>query len=54
MPPQPTTYSTTISKAVMGQVSKKGSRTIQVEGLDAIPTAIYRKEDPPRKGMKKI
>ena len=38
----------------MGQVSKEGSATIQMEGLDAIQAAIYRKEDPPRRGIKKI
>ena len=31
---------------MMGQVSKEGSTTIQVEGLDAIPVAISSKEDP--------
>ena len=38
----------------MGQESKEGLTTIQVEGLDAIQAAIYRKEDPPRMGIKKI
>ena len=33
----------------MEQVAKDGSTTIQVEGLDAIPTIIYRKEDHPRR-----
>ena len=54
MPSQPTTYSITTSKAMIGQVSKEGSMTIQVEGLDAILATIYRKEDPPRKGIRKI
>ena len=53
MPPQPTSYSTATNKAVMGQVSKEGSTTIQVEGYDAILVAIYSKEDPPRIGIKK-
>ena len=46
MPPQPAAYSTAISKAVMGQVSKERSTTLQLEGYDAIQAAIYRKEGP--------
>jgi len=38
---------------VIRQVSKEGLTIIQVEGLDAIPTTIYRKEDPLEKGIKK-
>ena len=54
MPPQPATYSTTTNKVVIGQVSKEGSTTIQVEGWDAIQAAIYRKEDPPRERLEKV
>ena len=46
MPSQPTTYSITTNKAVMGQVSKERSMTIYVEGLDTILATIYVKEDP--------
>ena len=51
--PQPASYFITTSKTVMGQVSKEGSTINQVEGLDAIPTVIYRKEDPSEKGIRK-
>ena len=37
----------------MGQVSKEGLMTIQVEGYDVNPVAIYSKEDPPRIRRKK-
>ena len=37
----------------MGQVSKEGLTTIQVEGQDANPVAIFSKEDPPRIKRKK-
>ena len=39
---------------MIGQLSKKGSTTIQVEGWDAIQVAIYRKEDPPGKWIKRM
>lgn len=53
MPPQLASYSTTSSKATMGQVFKEGSTTILIEGLDAILMAIYRKEDPSKMEIKK-
>ena len=53
VPPQPASYSATTSKAMMGQVSKEGSIMIQVKGLDAIPAAIYRKEDPLEKWIER-
>ena len=37
----------------MGQVSKLRSMAIQVEGWDAILTAIYRREDPLGRGIGK-
>ena len=44
MPSQPITYSTTTNKVVMWQVSKEISIALQVEGWDAIQTAINVKE----------
>ena len=38
---------------MMGQVSKEISIALQVEEWDAIQTAIYKKECPPWKGIKK-
>jgi len=37
----------------MGQVSKEGSMTIQMEGWNAIQVAIYRMEDPHGRWIKK-
>lgn len=54
MLPEFASYSTTTNKVVIGQVFNEGLTTIQVEGLDAIATTIYRKEDPLKKGIRKI
>ena len=54
MSPDPASYSTTTNKATMGQLSKEGLTTLQVEGKDVILATIYSRKDPLKKGSKKL
>ena len=53
MSPHPASYSTTTSKEMVGQVSKEGSTTLQVEGKDTISVTIYSRKNPPKEWLKK-
>ena len=53
MSPHPASYSTTTSKEMVGQVSKEGSTTLQVEGKDTISVTIYSRKNPPKEWPKK-